>query len=74
MIGYILTIAEYNDIQGKFYTEFQFFNCVKDINNVWFLLLSDQDKIEVASTQYYWVLNLPTGQYIPPPPPPLPTL
>jgi hypothetical protein len=70
MIGYILTNNEYTQIQGVFYTDYQFFNCVQDINNVWYLLLSDEDKIEVSATQYDWVLNLPTGQYIPPPPPP----
>jgi hypothetical protein len=70
MIGYILTNNEYTQIQGVFYTDYQFFNCIQDINGVWYLLLSDEDKIEVAATQYDWVLNLPTGQYIPPPPPP----
>jgi hypothetical protein len=70
MIGYILTNTEYTQIQGVFYTDYQFFNCVQDINGVWYLLLSDEDKIEVAVTQYDWVLNLPTGQYTPPPPPP----
>jgi hypothetical protein len=74
MIGYILTNNQYTDIQGVYYTEYQFFNCVRDINNVWYLILSDQDKIEVAATQYNWVLNLPTGEYIPPLPPPFPPI
>jgi hypothetical protein len=74
MIGYILTTAQYNDIQGQFYTEYQFFNCVKDINNIWFLLLSEEDKTIVATTQYDWVLNLPTGEYIAPPRPPFPPI
>jgi hypothetical protein len=70
MIGYILTNTEYGQIQGVFYTDFQFFNCVQDINDVWYLLLSDEDKIEVAASQYSYILNLPSGQYTPPPPPP----
>lgn len=70
MIGYILTNNEYTQIQGVYYTEYQFFNCVLDINNVYYLLLSDEDKIEVAASQYDWVLNLPTGTYTPLPPPP----
>jgi hypothetical protein len=74
MIGYILTNNQYLQIQDVFYTEYQFFNCVKDINNVWYLLLSAEDKIIVSSTQYNWVLSLPTSEYIPPPPPPFPTL
>jgi hypothetical protein len=70
MIGYILTNQQYIDLQGQYYTEYQFFNCVQDINNVWYLLLSDEDKIEVAASQYSYILNLPSGQYTPPPPPP----
>ena len=69
MIGYILTNNQYTEIQGIFYTEYQFFNCVQDIDGIWYLFLSDEDKIEVAATQYSYILNLPTGQYIPPPPP-----
>lgn len=73
MKGYILTNNEYTQIQGVYYTEYQFFNCVQDINGVWFLFLSDEDKTEVALTQYDWVLDLPEGEYTPPPTPPLPT-
>jgi hypothetical protein len=72
MIGYILTNEQYNQIQGQYYTPYQFFNCVQDINNVWFLFLSDEDKPEVAITEYAWVLDLPEAEYIPPPPPPFP--
>jgi hypothetical protein len=74
MLGYILTNNQYTDIQGVYYTEYQFFNCVLDINNVWYLILSDQDKIEVAASQYDWVLNLPTGEYTSPPQPPFPPI
>jgi hypothetical protein len=74
MIGYIITTAQYNDIQGQFYTEYQFFHCVKDINEIWYLILSEEDKPEVAASQYAWVLNLPTGEYIPPPRPPFPPI
>jgi hypothetical protein len=72
MIGYILTNQQYNDIQGKYYTEYQFFNCVMDINNIWYLFLSNQDKTEVAITEYKWILDLPEGEYTPPPTPPFP--
>ena len=72
MIGYILTNEEYTQVQGQYYTEYQFFNCVQDINGVWFLFLSDEDKAEVAASQYAWVLDLPEAEYIPPPPPPFP--
>ena len=71
-IGYTLTESEYNQVQGQYYTEYQFFNCVLSIDNVWFLFLSDEDKPEVAITEYAWVLDLPEAEYIPPPPPPFP--
>ena len=74
MIGYILTNEEYTEIQGQYYTEYQFFNCVQDINGVWFLFLSEEDKPEVLASEYSWVLNLPTGEYIPPLPPPFPPI
>ena len=71
-IGYTLTQDEYNQVQGQYYTEYQFFNCVQDINGVWFLFLSDEDKQVVATTEWAWVLDLPEAEYIPPPPPPFP--
>ena len=71
-IGYTLTESEYNQVQGQYYTEYQFFNCVSDINGVWFLFLSDEDKQVVATTEYAWILDLPEAEYIPPPPPPFP--
>ena len=72
MIGYTLTPDQYTQVQGQYYTEYQFFNCVADINGVWFLFLSDEDKEEVAVTEYDWVLDLPEAEYIPPPSPPFP--
>ena len=72
MIGYILTNDQYNEVQGQYYTASQFFNCVQDIDGTWFLFLSDQDKPEVAASEYAWVLDLPQAEYIPPPPPPFP--
>jgi len=72
MIGYICTPEQYEQIQGQYYTESQFFNCVADINGVLFLFLSDQDKPEVLASAYAWVLDLPEAEYIPPLPPPFP--
>lgn len=72
MIGYILTIEQYQQIQGQYYSPSQFFNCVQDINDVWFLFLSDQDKQEISVTEWSWVLELPQGEYIPKPSPPFP--
>lgn len=72
MIGYILTIEQYTEIQGKEFAPYQYFNCVQDINGVWFNFVSDQQIPLVEASQYAWVLDLPQGEYIPPPSPPFP--
>jgi hypothetical protein len=72
MIGYTLTPEQYTQVQGQFYTSYEFFNCVQDINGTWFLFLSEQDIPLVQSSQYAWVLTLSQAEYIPPPPPPFP--
>jgi len=71
MIGYILTPEQATQIQGKFINPYCFFNCVQDINDVWFLFLSEQDK-EILPSEYLYLLDLPQGEYIPPLPPPFP--
>ena len=72
MIGYILTTEQYDQVQGQFYTPYEFFNCVQDINDVWFLFLSDQDKAQIEGTEWAFILDLPTGEYIPKPSPEFP--
>ena len=72
MIGYTLTPEQKELIQGQYFATDIFFNCVTDINGVWFLFLSEQDIPLVQSSQYAWVLTLPEAEYIPPTPPPFP--
>ena len=73
MIGYILTPEQKELIQGQYFATDIFFNCVADINGVWFLFLSEQDKEEVfTNMQWHWILDLPEGEYVPPPAPPFP--
>ena len=72
MIGYILTKEQKDQIQGKEFAPFECFNCVQDINDVWFNFVSDQQIPEIEASQYAWVLNLPQGEYVPPLPPPFP--
>lgn len=72
MIGYILTPEQYNEVQGQYYTPTAFLNCVQDINGVWFLFLSQQDKEYIVNTSWNWLLTLPEGEYTPPPSPPFP--
>jgi hypothetical protein len=66
MIGYKLTIEQKEAIQGAFYNENCFFNCVQDINGDWFLFLSQSDKNEIESTQYAYLLSLSEFEYVPP--------
>ena len=68
MIGYILTPEQKEEIQGVFFTDSIFFNCVQDINGTWFLFLSPQD-IEILPIEFQYILQLPTGEYVPPLPP-----
>ena len=72
MIGYILTPEQKELIQGQYYSPSQFFNCVQDINDIWFLFLSEQDIEEISLTNWAWILDLPQGEYIPKPSPPFP--
>ena len=69
MIGYILTPQQYEQVEGQYYTEYQFFYCVKDINDIWFLTPSTQDKQEILNTEWNWILTLPEGGYVPKPSP-----
>jgi hypothetical protein len=72
MIGYILTIEQKDSIQEQYYAPFQIFNCVQDINGVWFIFLTDDDKRAIIGTQYEWILSCPQEEYVPPIPPPFP--
>lgn len=72
MIGYTLTPEQYTQVQGQFYTPYEFFNCVQDINGTWFLFLSTQDKQQILNTEWAWLLTLPEAEYVPPPAPPFP--
>jgi hypothetical protein len=66
MIGYKLTLTQKESIQGKEYAPYQYFNCVQDINEVWFTFLTDEDKILIANNEYSWLLNCTQIEYLPP--------
>ena len=66
MLGIKLNIEQKNAIQGIFYNDNCFFNCVQDINNDWFLFLSDSDKAELVNTNYAYLLLLSEFEYVPP--------
>ena len=59
-------------LQGVFFDSDTFFNFVQDINDEWFLILSEQDEQDIAVTEYAYLLDLPLEPYEPKPSPPLP--
>lgn len=66
MVGIKLNTEQKNAIQGQFYNDNCFFNCVQDINGDWFLFLSQSDKNEIESTQYAYLLSLSEFEYVAP--------
>lgn len=66
MNGIKLTLEQKNSIQGVFYNENTFFNCVQDINGDWFLFLSENDKLELVDTEWSYLLSLAETEYIAP--------
>ena len=74
MIGYILTEEQKDQIQGQEFAPYECFNCVQDIDGIWFNFITEQQLSLIQSSQYAWVLDLPQGEYTPPPPPPFPPL
>jgi hypothetical protein len=72
MIGYILTIEQKDSIQGVQFAPYEYFNCVQDINGVWFNFMTEAQKKEILNTAWSWILTLPEAEYVPPPAPPFP--
>lgn len=74
MEGRIVTNEQAEQLQGVFIDDDTFFNFVQDINGIYFLFLSEQDEIDIAQTQYDYLLEIPLSPYIPPPNPPFPPI
>lgn len=72
MEGRIITNEQATELQGVFIDDDTFFNFVQDINDIYFLFLSEQDEIDVAQTQYAYLLEIPLSPYTPKPTPPIP--
>ena len=53
-----LTIAQKEAIQGVFFNENTFFNCVQNINDEWYLSLSKDDEQNLINTNFSYLLNL----------------
>ena len=69
MEGRIVTNQQAEELQGVFFDADTFFNFVQDINDVYFLFLSSSDEVDIAPTQYAYLLQIPLSPYIPKPSP-----
>lgn len=69
MEGRIVTNQQAEELQGVFFDSDTFFNFVQDINDVYFLFLSEQDEADIASTEYAYLLEIPLSEFIPKPTP-----
>ena len=63
--GRIVTNEQALELQGVFFDSDTFFNFVQDINEVYFLFLSSSDEIDIAPTEYAYLLNIPLSEYVP---------
>jgi hypothetical protein len=66
---YKLTIEQKEQIHNSFFSSCQFFNCVQDINDDWFLILSEDDINTIQGGEWAYILELPEGEYVPKPSP-----
>lgn len=64
MKGRIVTNEQQQELNGVFFNNVTFFNFVQDINNQWFLFLSDEDELSISGTQYDYLLLIPLTEYI----------
>jgi hypothetical protein len=63
--GRIVTNETAQELQGVFFDSDTFFNFVQDINEVYFLFLSSSDEVDIAPTEYAYLLEIPLSEYIP---------
>lgn len=71
MEGRIVTNQQAQDLQGQFIDSDTFLNFVQDINDVYFLFLSEQDEVDIANTPYAYLLQIPLSTFVQKPLPPL---
>jgi hypothetical protein len=69
MEGRIVTNQQAQELQGVFFDANTFLGFVQDINDVYFLFLSEQDEIDISVTEYAYLLQIPLSEYIPKPTP-----
>ena len=74
ILGRVVIEEVAQQLEGTFIDSDTFFHFVQDINGEWFLILSEQDEIDVAQTEWSYLLHLPLEEYVPPPSPPIPPI
>jgi hypothetical protein len=67
MEGRIVTTQTAESLQNVFFDSDTFFNFVQDINDVYFLFLSEQDEVDISVTEYAYLLDIPLSPYVPKP-------
>jgi hypothetical protein len=72
MIGYILTLEQYDQVQGQYINPYQFINCVQDIQGNYFFFGNEQDRVTFANSEFSWLFDLPQAEYVPKPSPRFP--
>ena len=66
MNGIKLTTSQKEQLQGVYFAENIFFNCVQDINGDWFVFISESDKLDLVNTEFEWLNNESESVYTPP--------
>ena len=63
MQGRIVTETQAQELSGVFFTPETFFHFVQDINDNWFLFLSEQNEEIIAQTPYAYLLEIGLSDY-----------
>ena len=65
MEGRIVTPQQAQELEGIFFDANTYLGFVQDINDVYFLFLSSSDEVDIAPTEYAYLLEIPLSKFIP---------
>jgi len=65
MEGRIVTPQQAQELEGIFFDANTFLGFVQDINEVYFLFLSSSDEVDISTTEYAYLLEIPLSEFIP---------
>ena len=63
MIGRQFTVEKANELEGVFFNEYTFFHFAQDENDNYFLVLNEDNEIDLAATKYAWILEFPLTEF-----------